>query len=124
VMDSGPSYHMCPNRAWFATYEPVSGGSVLMDLKKKLISLGSLDSIGRVYTGGGGVLKVSKGNLVVMKGTKVNHLYHMQGSTVMSADVAFSSVSEDDRTKLWHMRLGHMSERGLSTLSKCGLLCG
>ncbi|GAV91868.1 gag_pre-integrs domain-containing protein, partial [Cephalotus follicularis] len=72
-----------------------------------------------------GVLKVSKGNLVVMKGTKVNNLYHLQGSTVMgSADIASISISEDYRTKLWHMRLGHMSERGLSTLSKRGLLCG
>ncbi|GAV75034.1 gag_pre-integrs domain-containing protein [Cephalotus follicularis] len=59
-----------------------------------------------------------------MKGTKVNHHYHLQENTVMgSVDVASSLVSEDDRTKLWHMRLGHMSERGLSTLSKLGLLC-
>ncbi|GAV59698.1 gag_pre-integrs domain-containing protein, partial [Cephalotus follicularis] len=72
-----------------------------------------------------GVLKVSKGNLVVMKGTKINHLYHLQGSTVIgSVDVASISVSKDDRTKLWHMRLGHRSECGLSTLSKRGLLCG
>ncbi|GAV89900.1 gag_pre-integrs domain-containing protein [Cephalotus follicularis] len=40
------------------------------------------------------------------------------------ADFAPSSVSEDDKTKLWHMRLGHMSERGMTTLSKRGLLCG
>ena len=36
-------------------------------LKRNFISLSSLDSIGCVYLGGGGVLKVSKGNLVVMK---------------------------------------------------------
>ncbi|GAV64810.1 hypothetical protein CFOL_v3_08325, partial [Cephalotus follicularis] len=54
----------------------------IQNLKKTMISLGSLDSIGCVYTDGGGVLKVSKGNMAVMMGNKVNHLYHMQGSTV------------------------------------------
>ncbi|GAV82640.1 gag_pre-integrs domain-containing protein [Cephalotus follicularis] len=58
-----------------------------------------------------------------MKGKKFNHLYHLQGSTVMgSADATSSSVFEEDRRKLWHMCLGHMSERGMKTLSKCGLL--
>ncbi|WOG92415.1 hypothetical protein DCAR_0311681 [Daucus carota subsp. sativus] len=27
-------------------------------------------------------------------------------------------------TKLWHMKLGHMSERGMQILSKTDLLCG
>lgn len=27
-------------------------------------------------------------------------------------------------TQLWHMRLGHMSERGMQVLSKADLLCG
>ena len=158
ILDSGASFHMCPNREWFTTYEKINGGSVLMgndavcrvmgigtvrikchdkvvrtltevrhipDLKRNLISLSSLDSIGCMYSGGGGVLKVSKGNLVVMKGSKVNHLYHLQGSTVMGPSIGTSnSVSDNDKTKLWHMRLGHMSERGMTVLSKRGLLCG
>ncbi|KAJ4967885.1 hypothetical protein NE237_014586 [Protea cynaroides] len=95
------------------------------DLKKNLISLSTLDSIGCSYTGGGGALKVYKGSLVVMKGNKVNSLYVLQGSTVTgSADVSSSSDSDKDTTHLWHMRLGHMSERGMTILSKRGLLCG
>ncbi|KAJ4976637.1 hypothetical protein NE237_001743 [Protea cynaroides] len=95
------------------------------DLKKNLISLSTLNSIGCSYTGGGGALKVSKGSLVVMKGNKVNNLYVLQGSTVTgSADVSSSSDSDKDTTHLWHMRLGHMSERGMTNLSKRGLLCG
>ncbi|CAN1242735.1 Retrovirus-related Pol polyprotein from transposon TNT 1-94 [Linum perenne] len=38
------------------------------DLKRNLISLSTLDSKGYKYTGEGGVLKVSKGSLVIMKG--------------------------------------------------------
>ena len=30
ILDSRCTYHMCPNREWFDTYEPCDGGSVLM----------------------------------------------------------------------------------------------
>jgi len=42
------------------------------------------------------------------------------GSVVVSS----SSLSDSDRTKLWHTRLSHMSEQVLFVLSKKGLLCG
>ncbi|KAG8474964.1 hypothetical protein CXB51_031687 [Gossypium anomalum] len=78
------------------------------------------------YTAESGVLKISKGSLVVMKGQrKFAKLYVLQGSTVTGdATVASSSLSNDDITKLWHMRLGHMSENGMAELSKRGLLDG
>nr|CAD1833005.1 unnamed protein product [Ananas comosus var. bracteatus] len=61
-----------------------------------------------------------------MKGRRQEgKLYVLQGSTVTGgAAVSSSSMSDSDVTKLWHMRLGHMSERGLMVLSKRGLLCG
>ncbi|KAG8479428.1 hypothetical protein CXB51_029898 [Gossypium anomalum] len=96
------------------------------ELKRNLISLSTLDSKGYRYTAESGVLKVSKGSLVVMKGQrKIAKLYVLQGSTVTGdAAVASSSLSDDDITKLWHMRLGHMSENGMTELSKRGLLDG
>ena len=42
----------------------------VLDLKRNLILLSTLDSKGYKYTGESGVLKVSKGVLVVMKGRK------------------------------------------------------
>ena len=43
----------------------------------------------------------------------------LQGSTVIvDAIVASCSLSEDDITKLWHMRLGHMSENSMTELSR------
>ncbi|XP_026440691.1 uncharacterized protein LOC113339671 [Papaver somniferum] len=59
-----------------------------------------------------------------MKGTRVNGLYTLQGTTVTGDATVCSSISEYETTKLWHMRSGHMSERGLDVLSKQGLLCG
>ncbi|KAG8472814.1 hypothetical protein CXB51_034622 [Gossypium anomalum] len=96
------------------------------ELKINLISLSTLDSKGYRYTAESGVLKISKGSLVVMKGQrKTAKLYVLQGSTVTgNAAVASSSLSDDDITKIWHMRLGHMSENGMVELSKRGLLDG
>ncbi|KAG8496828.1 hypothetical protein CXB51_008136 [Gossypium anomalum] len=96
------------------------------ELKRNLISLSTLDSKGYRYTAESGVLKISKGSLVVMKGKrKIAKLYVLQGSTVTSdAAVVSSSLSDDDITKFWHMRLEHMSENGMVKLSKKGLLDG
>ncbi|KAG8480615.1 hypothetical protein CXB51_024767 [Gossypium anomalum] len=134
ILDSGCTFHMSLNRDWFTIYEIVSEGVVLMgnnasckiagvgtikvkmfdgvvrtlsdvryvpELKRNLISLSTLDSKGYRYTAESG------------------------GSTVTGdAAVASSSLSDDDITKLWHMRLGHMSENSMVELSKRGLLDG
>ena len=62
----------------------------------------------------GGVLKVSKGVLVVIKGRLVNDLYLLQGSTVNATSV--SSSSNLDTTHLCHI-----SEARMHMLSKHGL---
>ena len=98
----------------------------VLDLKMNLISLSTLDTKGYKYTGEGGVLKISKRALVVMKGhQKTSMLYVLQGSTVIGdAAIGSCSLSEDDIIKLWHMRLRHMSENGMAELSRRGLLDG
>nr|GEW85876.1 retrovirus-related Pol polyprotein from transposon TNT 1-94 [Tanacetum cinerariifolium] len=90
----------------------------VLELNKNLISLRTLDSIGCDYRGRGGVLKVSKGALVVMKGKKTNGLYLLKGSTITGVAGVSSSLTNLDTTKLWHMRLGNLSERGMIELSK------
>ncbi|XP_065044048.1 retrovirus-related Pol polyprotein from transposon TNT 1-94 isoform X1 [Musa acuminata AAA Group] len=158
ILDSGYSYHMCPNRNLFSTYESCNGRIILMgnnvacdvvgrdtirikihdgivrtltnvrhvpNLKKNLIFLGTLKALGCKYTAEGGVMKVSRSALVVMKACRSGSLYILQGTTVIgSVAVSSSSLSDSDITKLWHMRLGHMSEKCLSILSKRSLLCG
>ena len=96
------------------------------DLKRNLISLSILDAKGYKYTGEGGVLRISKGGLVVMKGHQnTAMLYVMQGSTIIGdVVVASRSLSEDDIMKLCHMHLRHMSENGMVELSRRVLLDG
>jgi transposase InsO family protein len=94
------------------------------DMRKNLISLGTLDSKGYSYKSGNGIMKVSKGAMVVMTGQKISsNVYKLLGNTILGG-VAAVAESEDDDTLLWHMRLRHMSERGMRELHKKNLLTG
>jgi len=70
-----------------------------------------------------GVLKIVHGSLVVMKGIRHRSLYPLIGETVTGDLVVGISRSNDQTecTRIWHMRLGHMSEKGLSLLCGKGL---
>ena len=95
------------------------------ELRKNLISLGCLDAIGCKITLNGGELKVAKGAMIIMKGQKFNCLYRLQGSTIIGgAAVSFQSIDKQSYTILWHMRLDHISEKGISELHRRNLLKG
>ena len=93
------------------------------DLAKNLLSLSTFDCQGYNYTGGGGVLRIGNGALIFIKGILVNGLYLLQGSTIVGA-ATVSSTDPDSNTRLWHMRLVHMSKADMPILSKRGLLNG
>ncbi|KAL4304503.1 hypothetical protein GQ457_10G014750 [Hibiscus cannabinus] len=93
------------------------------DLKKNLISLGTLHKNGFIPKADEDreTIKIVKGALVVMKGKiTVGNIYKLSGSTVVGG--ANSVESCDDDTKVWHMRLGHLSESGMVALHKRNLL--
>ncbi|KAG8481048.1 hypothetical protein CXB51_025755 [Gossypium anomalum] len=98
-------FHMSPNQDWFTTYETVSEGVVLMgnNASCKIKGVGTI----KVKMFDGVVRTLSDGSTIT-------------GNTA----VASSSLSDNDITKLWHMRLGHMSENDMVELSKRGLLDG
>ncbi|KAL6333048.1 hypothetical protein AAG906_022717 [Vitis piasezkii] len=122
ILDLGASYHMAYSRDLFTTFKEWSGSVKLGDdgelvvKAMNLISVGTLDKNGYTFSRSGGVLRVSKGALVVMKGDS-DMRFTLMGSSVLGA-------KKDNCTELWHRRLGHMSEKGLSILSKQGLLSG
>ncbi|KAK2978726.1 hypothetical protein RJ640_015257 [Escallonia rubra] len=81
------------------------------DLKKSLISLGTLDSIDCSIFLKGGVTKVNKDTMVIMKGRKIGNFYKLIGNTVIGgASVSTHVGSSNDNSELWHKRLGHLSE--------------
>ncbi|KAM5552956.1 hypothetical protein ABKV19_025277 [Rosa sericea] len=94
------------------------------NLKKNLISLGTLESKGLTVTLKNGVARVVSGSLVMMRGTRDRNLYFLQGSTVTSETAISETTDDADTTRLWHMRLGHAGEKAMQGLVKQGLLKG
>ena len=70
-----------------------------------------------------GVLKMTRGSMVILKSIRCNNLYYLNGSTV-TRKVVTSINSGDDSIRLWYIRLGYTGEKSLQALAKQGLLEG
>ena len=68
-------------------------------LKRNIISVGALETLGLVVSIKDGVLKMTKGSMVVLKVVRRNNLYYLKGSTV-TGQVATSTDSDEDSTRL------------------------
>jgi hypothetical protein len=66
----------------------------VLTMFRNLISLSTLDNLGYKYFASGGVLKVSKGSLIVMKGVmKSANLYILSGDTIIgTAAINYDAV--------------------------------
>nr|GEV25340.1 retrotransposon protein, putative, Ty1-copia subclass [Tanacetum cinerariifolium] len=131
IMDTSASHHMTFSRDLFTCFKEWNGTVKLAD-KVVLFIKGS--GIVQIKMHDGIVRKFDcwfvsgpMKNLISLGTLAKNGLkYHDEGyfSDRNWAAVSQSSDKRDDMTNLWHRRLGHMSEQGLSGLSKQGLLGG
>ena len=70
--------------------------------------MGTLDKNGYTFFGSGGVLRVLKGALMVMKGKLQHEIYTYTGSSVLGPTAVSSSMvidsvdKKNNNTKLWH----------------------
>ena len=87
------------------------------DLKRNLISLGMFDQIGYNIRLEYGDLRVINGSKTVLKGNRKNGVYVLDGE-IIAGELGFSGSTKTDNTRLWHLRLGHISEKGLKELEK------
>ena len=69
-----------------------------------------LDSCGYKYIGQGGALTLSKGSLVVMKATKIDNLYKLEGSNEVASEVTYVYSC------LWKKHQGHKRNKELQVL--------
>ena len=92
-------------------------------LKRNLISVGTLKTLGLEVSKKDGILKMTKGSMVVLNGVRPNNLYYLKGSTI-TGQVVTSTDTDDDSIRLWYMRLEHTGEKSLQALTKQGLLKG
>ncbi|KAJ0942050.1 putative RNA-directed DNA polymerase [Helianthus annuus] len=91
---------------------------VIPGLKRMLISIGQLNDQGYDVHFGRGQWKVVKGSMVIARGKKRGTLYMVEVPTD-----GVNAVSDGSSlSKLWHQRLGHMSEKGMKILVTKGKL--
>ena len=150
ILDLGATFCVTPHREWFSHYEEdfgivtfgdnhqsdivgigditlvFSNGNrlVIEDVRHvpkltcSLISCGRLDDLGYRVDFHNQSWRISKGNLIIGSGAKVGTLYTMY----VSPKNSILSVTELPNVALWHGRLGHMSKKGMETLSHSGYL--
>ncbi|KAH9762162.1 Integrase catalytic domain-containing protein [Citrus sinensis] len=93
-------------------------------LKKNLLSLGQIDNHGCKTHVENEIMKIVKGELVLMKAEKIGaNLFMLKRETLQEADECVASNGEES-TMMWHLKLGHMSEQSLKILSEQKLLPG
>ena len=92
------------------------------DLKKNLLSLGALKARGYKFSDADGGIKVTKGSMMILKGEQTTNLYKLTRSIIIGD--ASAGTQKENTIRFWHMRLGHMSERGLQILHKKSTLPG
>ncbi|KAL0424733.1 UNVERIFIED_CONTAM: Retrovirus-related Pol polyprotein from transposon TNT 1-94 [Sesamum radiatum] len=88
------------------------------DLNHNLMSCAALEEEGLEGRWGKGIMKIMKGSLTVFKADKRRNLY----VCTVDYDILTASVTDFDKTSLWHKRLGHISQKGLELLQKEGVL--
>ncbi|CAA7041690.1 unnamed protein product [Microthlaspi erraticum] len=90
------------------------------NLRRNLISTGTLDKLGYTHEGGDGVVSFFKNKKLALCGILKNGLYILDGRTSMSE--ACNVELSKNKTALWHSRLGHLSLNNMKILSGKGLL--
>jgi len=75
-----------------------------------------LEARGYKFSGADGAIKVNRGSMMILKGERTANLHNLIGSIIIGD--ASAATEKEDTTRLWHMRLGHMSERVFKSYTK------
>ena len=138
VVDCGASFHLIPDQICFSSYRvrswlceggewtsmsmcfTTSSGYRLVlenvwhvpEVRLNMISAGRVDHEGYTDSFWNNILKICKGNLIVVWDRKINTLYLMH-APLCREEVKVATVTTGE---LWHKRLCHMSENGMQKL--------
>ncbi|GJT82269.1 retrovirus-related pol polyprotein from transposon TNT 1-94 [Tanacetum coccineum] len=103
----------------------------ILELKRSLISLGTLEKEGFTVKLQSGKVKVINGSRVVLFGIRRDNCVYYVDGHAMAGELNASVEEKDSLAQVWHKRLGHISEAGLQVQEKHGLfgkksldLCG
>ncbi|GKA24337.1 retrovirus-related pol polyprotein from transposon TNT 1-94 [Tanacetum coccineum] len=91
------------------------------ELKRNLISLGTLEKERYTVKMQSGKVKVINGSRVVLSGIRRDNCVYSLDGHAMAGELNASVEEKDSLAQVWHKRLGHISEAGLQVLEKHGL---
>ncbi|GJX74478.1 retrovirus-related pol polyprotein from transposon TNT 1-94 [Tanacetum coccineum] len=83
------------------------------ELKRNLISLGTLEKEGFTVKLQSGKVKVINGSRVVLSGIRRDTFVYSLDGHAMACELNASVKEKDSLAQVWHKRLGHISEAGL-----------
>ena len=81
----------------------LKGVRYIPQLKRNLISVGTLEASGMVISVRDGDLRMIRGSMVVMKSVRRGNLYYLKGSTITN-QVETSNSSDDGGPEVWQGR--------------------
>ncbi|GKD09476.1 retrovirus-related pol polyprotein from transposon TNT 1-94 [Tanacetum coccineum] len=93
----------------------------ILELKRSLISLGTLEKEGFTVKLQSGKVKVINGSRVVLIGIRRDNCVYYVDGHAMAGELNASVEEKDSLAQVWHKRLGYMSEAGLQVQEKQGL---
>ncbi|GJU90611.1 retrovirus-related pol polyprotein from transposon TNT 1-94, partial [Tanacetum coccineum] len=91
------------------------------ELKRNLISLGTLEKEGFTVKLQSGKVKVTNGSRVVLSGIRRDNCVYSLDGHAMAGELNAIVEEKDTLAQVWHKRLGHISEARLHVLEKQGL---
>nr|GEW96809.1 reverse transcriptase domain-containing protein [Tanacetum cinerariifolium] len=91
------------------------------ELKRNLISLGTLEKEGYIVKLQSRKVKVINGSRVILSGIRRDNCVYSLDGHAMTGELNASIKEKHNLAQVWHKRLGHISEAGLPVLEKQGL---
>nr|GEV04078.1 zinc finger, CCHC-type [Tanacetum cinerariifolium] len=131
-IDSGATTHVCKDRCWFKTYEPVKDGSVLYMGDDHFAPVHGKGSVALEFSSGKTITlfnvlyvpKLSK-NLVsspMLNKCGYKQVYESDKYILSKSDSVYMSSSTVVNSSLWHARLRHVHYKRMLEMSKDDLI--
>ena len=96
-------------------------------MSRNLLSVGTMADSGVIFCCDKDSCKMTRGSIVIARGVRYGTLYKLLAEIVtVGSGFVSEEAKEDghDKSMLWHQRLGHIGEKGLSTLATSQMVEG